>query len=153
MTGQSSWRSLQTVMLVTLHVAAVAYVIRRFTRPVTTMDSVVWMPVTIGVAVFLSWPIGRAIAGAFDPADPSIDRTCPKCGRHDLRPLVRPGAGLFQPTTGFRCAACWTTFRHVGGLRVEAQAPPPSSNVDGSGIEFLSEAVSEAEIRFLDEQK
>ena len=80
MTGPPSWRSLQSVMVVTLHVAAVAYVIRGLTRPVTLFDSFVWVPVTIGVAVFLSWPIGRAIAAAFDPGDSSGGLTCPRCG-------------------------------------------------------------------------
>jgi hypothetical protein len=138
-------------MVVTLHVAAVAYVIGRFAHPATLMDSFVWLPVTIGVAVFLSWPIGRAIAAAFDPGDSSMDRTCPRCGRRDVRPLVRAGAGLFQPVSGYRCASCWTTFRQVEGTRVETQAPLGSSPADASGIEFVVEAAREGEIRFLDE--
>ena len=151
MTGPHSWRSLQSVMVVTLHVAAVAYVIRGLTRPVTLFDSFVWVPVTIGVAVFLSWPIGRAIAAAFDPGDPSGGLTCPRCGRRDVRPLVRPGAGLFQPVTGYKCAACWTTIRQVGGARPEAQAPGNAGPVDPSGIEFLDDTVEDGAIRFLDE--
>jgi hypothetical protein len=151
MTGRHSWRSLQSVMVVTLHVAAVAYVVGRLTRPATLLDSFVWVPVTIGVAVFLSWPIGRAIGAAFDPGDSSMARTCPQCGRRDVRPLVRAGAGLFQPVSGYRCAACGTTFRQDGGTRVETQAPPETGPADPSGIEFLAEAVQEGEIRFLDE--
>ena len=151
MTGPHSWRSLQSVMVVTLHVAAVAYVIRRLTRPVTLLDSFVWVPVTIAVAVFLSWPIGRAIAAAFDPGDGSKDRACPRCGRRDVRPLVRAGAGLFQPASGYRCAACRTTFRPSGPASLEIQAPREAGPVDPSGIEFLDDTLGEGEIRFLDE--
>ena len=151
MTGRSTWRSLQSVMIVTLHVAAVAYVIRLFTRPDTLLDSFVWVPVAIALAVFISWPMARAIGSAFDPGEAPMDRTCPRCGRREIRPLIRPGMGIFQPASGFRCAACWTTFRQVEGSEVEELARSATGPVDPSGIEFVSETLVEGEIRFLDE--
>jgi hypothetical protein len=151
MTGQSSWRSLRSVMLVTLHVAVVAYVIRSLATPSTLMGSLIWVPVTISVAVFLSWPLGRAIALAFDPEERRVDRLCPRCGRLEVRPLIRPGAGLFQPVSAYRCAACWTTMRDDGESWVveEGQLHPPP--LDPTGIAFLSDPLGDDELRFLDE--
>jgi hypothetical protein len=150
MTGHSSWRSLRTVMVVTIHVAAVAYVIRSLIAPSSVAISLVWVPVTISVAVFLSWPLGRAITWAFDPGELPVDRTCPNCGRGEVRPLIRPGTGLFQPASGYRCVSCWTTFRHDGG-RYDLQEPRWEGPVDPSGIAYLSDPAGEDEIRFLDE--
>jgi hypothetical protein len=112
-------------MLVTAHVAAVSYVVRLLVTPSTLVGSLIWVPLTISLAVFLSWPIGQAVASAFDPGDARTERTCPNCGRRELRPLIRPGAGLFQPVTAYRC--------------------------DASGIDFLADLPIEGDIRFLDE--
>lgn len=80
-TGRHDWQSLQTVMLVTLHVAVVAYVIRIFLRPSNSAAAFfVWAPLTIALAVFLSWPIARGVARAFDPGVGQGDPTCPTCG-------------------------------------------------------------------------
>ena len=70
------------MMLVTLHVAAVASVFRTLAAPSTLAGSLIWVPLTVSVAVFLSWPIGRAIAGAFDPGEPprTCSDTAPRCG-------------------------------------------------------------------------
>jgi hypothetical protein len=151
MTGHSSWRSLRSVMLVTLHVAVVAFVIRTVVAPATLASSLVWVPATISVAVFLSWPIGRAIARAFDPGELPLDRTCPKCGRGDIRPLLRASEGLFEPVSAFRCALCWTTMRVVEGSWVVEPGQPEAGLADPSGISFLSDPLSEDELRFLDE--
>jgi hypothetical protein len=151
MRGRTSIWSLQSVMIVTIHVAVVAYVIRVLAQPKSWVDTIfVAVPVIIGVALFLSWPISRVLASAFDPGDASVDRRCPKCGRRELRPLLRNSGGIFQPVTGYRCAGCWTTYRQVGELRLAE--PPLQSNepVDSKGIEFLDQGVSEDEFRFLD---
>jgi DNA-directed RNA polymerase subunit RPC12/RpoP len=138
-------------MVVTIHVAAVAYVFRSLARPSTLRDTMVWVPATIAVAVFLSWPIGRVISRAFDPGESGVDRTCPRCGRREIRPLIRPGAGLFQPVMGYRCAACWTTFRGDAVSGLEAQPPTETGPIDPSGIDFLSDPLGEDAIRFLDD--
>ncbi len=150
MTGHSSWRSLRSVMVVTVHVAAVAYVIRSLAFPSTLVGSLIWVPATVSVAVFVSWPIGRVIASAFDPGE-RPDATCPRCNRGDLRPLIRPGAGLFQPITSYRCALCRTTFREDGGSRIEEPASPGVVTIDPSGIAYLSDPLEDGEIQFLDD--
>ena len=152
MTGRRPWRSLQSVMLVTLHVAVVAYILRAFTRPGGSTGSILlWVPITIGLALFLSWPISRAIASAFDPVEMSIERRCPRCGRCELRPLIRPRGGLFQPVTNYRCAACWTTFHQMGEVKIEEHPRLPNEPIDSSGVQFLDESATEVEIKFLDE--
>ena len=138
-------------MLVTLHVAVVAYVIRTLATPSTLIGSLIWVPATISVAVFLSWPLGRAIALAFDPGERRVDRLCPKCGRLEVRPLIRPGAGLFQTVSGYRCAACWTTMRDVGESWVVEEGQLEPEPLNSTGIAFLSDPLDENELRFLDE--
>ncbi len=151
---RSTWRSLDSVMLVTLHVAVVAAAVRALAEPTSLVGSfLLWVPVSIVVAVFLSWPIGRAITSAFQPESGSVDRLCPGCGCLGLRPLVRPGGGLFAPVVGHRCAGCGTTYRRVDGetlaevpLAESAPAGEPeirflagggSADPDDSGIRFL----------------
>jgi hypothetical protein len=151
MMGRAPIRSLQSVMMVTIHVAVVAYVIRVFLRPTNWFDSIlVAVPVSIVVALFLSWPISRLLASAFDPGDASADRRCPRCGRGELRPLLRNSGGIFQPVSGYRCAGCWTTYRQVGESNLEEPARQKDEAVDSNGIEFLDRRASESEVRFLD---
>jgi hypothetical protein len=139
-------------MVATLYVAVVAYVIRALTRSASLVGSfVVWVPLTIVLALFLFWPIGRAIASAFEPREVTIDSACPKCGRREFRPLVREGAELFQPVASYRCAVCLTTLRRVGSSYVEERAPARNGPPDSSGIEFLDREASEGEIHFLED--
>lgn len=153
--GGSSWRSLHSVMLVTLHVAAVASVFRSLSRPSTLLSTfVLWVPLSIFLAVFLSWPLGRAISAAFRPAGELEGGQCRECGADSLRPLLRAGAGIFQPVAGYRCLGCGTTARPVdGGIVLER----PTAEVAGSGppgIAFLIEAPRPGDregIRFLDD--
>jgi hypothetical protein len=151
MTEQSSFRSVGSVMMVTAHVAGVAYVVRLLGTPSTLAGTLIWVPLTITLAVFLTWPIGRAVATAFEPGDAGRDRTCPRCGRRELRPLIRPGGGLFQPVNAHRCAACWSTFRVDGDRQVEEPGRRDPEPADPTGIEFLSDPLAEGEIRFLEE--
>ena len=152
-TVRDDWRSLQSVMVVTLHVAVVAYVIRTFLRPTSLVGSFfVWVPLTIAVAVFLSWPIARGLARAFDPGQSSGDSPCPRCGRRMLRPLVRPGRERFVIASDYRCAGCETTFRQVGEGIVEEPASSRDGLVDPAGIAFLGEDATAGEIRFLDDR-
>jgi hypothetical protein len=151
MRDQAPWRSLQSVMLLAIHVAVIASVFRFFSGPDRTQGSVVWVVLMMAVALFLSWPISRAIASAFDPGEVPVTRVCPRCHRRDLRPLVRAGAGLFQPVSSYRCAGCWTTLRLVGDAKIEEPAHPRSEPVDSTGIQFLDGWATEGEIRFLDE--
>jgi hypothetical protein len=151
---RAPWRDLRAVMLATLHVAVAAYAVRTLVRPSQLGPSLaVWMPLTLGVALFLSWPIGRAIAAAFDPdRNREIHRKrCPRCGRAELRPLVRTGRGIFEPIAGYRCAACWSTLRRVEDRLVAEHRSSSIGPVDPSGIEFLGEPTKEGEIRFLDD--
>jgi hypothetical protein len=138
-------------MVVTIHVAAVACVIRSLATPSTLVGSLLWVPATISVAVFLSWPVGRAIVRAFDPGDVGFDRICPTCGRPEIRPLIRPGTGLFHPITGYRCAACRSTLRREGEAWVVALEPRDGQPIDPSGISYLSDPLGEDAIRFLDD--
>jgi DNA-directed RNA polymerase subunit RPC12/RpoP len=151
MTGFTPFRNLRSVMIVTIHVAVVAYVVRVLIRPESLLDSIfVAVPVTLAVALFLSWPIGRIFALAFDPGDASAERRCPRCGRRDLRPLIRASGGIFQPVTGYRCAGCWTTFRRVGTQKLVEPPLERDAEVDPTGINFLDQGPSEGEVRFLD---
>jgi DNA-directed RNA polymerase subunit RPC12/RpoP len=153
MTGFAPFRNLRSVMIVTIHVAVVAYVIRVLIRPESLLDSIfVAVPVTMAVALFLSWPISRLFALAFDPQDGSAERRCPRCGRRELRPLLRTKGGIFQPVTGYRCVGCWTTFRQVGTQRLVEPALERDAEVDPTGINFLDQEPSEVEVRFLDEK-
>lgn len=152
-TGRDNWRSLQSVMLVTLHVAVVAYVIRTFLRPTSPVASfIVWVPLTIAVAVFLSWPLARGLARAFEPDQGSGDPACPRCGPRAIRPLVRSDCGRFLIASDYRCAGCGTTFRQVGEAVVEEPASSKVGLVDPTGIEFLGEDATVDEIRFLDDR-
>jgi len=139
-------------MIVTIHVAAVAYMVRTLGRPSTLAGSLIWTPLTISVAVFLSWPVSRAITRAFDPGESGPDRICPRCGRSEIRPLIRPGTGLFQPVTGYRCASCWSILRKEGETWVVTTTPDRSESIDPSGISFLSDPLGAHEIQFLDDQ-
>lgn len=151
-TGRDDWRSLQSVMIATLHVAAVAYVIRTFLRPTGSPALVfIWVPLTIAVAVFLSWPLARGLARAFDPGEQPNEPACPKCGRTSLRPLIRPGHGLFAEVSGYRCSNCGSTIRRVNHAIVEEPAISNDGPIDPAGIEFLSGEATEGEIQFLDE--
>jgi len=153
--GGSTWRSLHSVMLVTLHVAVVAAIFRSLGRPTTLSGSFVfWVPLTILFAVFLSWPLGRALSAAFQ-ADPESGMSrCGECGTFDLRPLLRSGAGLFGPVAGYRCPRCGVTYRVAeGGIIVERPIMEVGTGED-SGIEFLFEVPRPGDregIRFLDE--
>jgi hypothetical protein len=151
MRDQAPWRSLQSVMLLAIHVAVIASVFRFVTGPDRSQGSIVWVVVMMAAALFFSWPISRAIAGAFDPVEVPAHQICPKCRRADLRPLVRHGAGLFQPVSNYRCAGCWTTFRLVGEAKIVEPAPSRMEPVDPAGIRFLDEVAEVGEIRFLDD--
>lgn len=146
---QTPWRNLRSVMFLTVHVAVVAYVIRSVAMPKTLTGLLIWVPGVIFVAVFLSWPIGRMIASAFEPGNLAFDPTCPRCGR-EVRRLIRPGDGLAKQTTGFRCVSCGATFREDGS-RTWEMIPIEEGPVDPSGIAFLSDPANEEEIRFLDD--
>jgi hypothetical protein len=156
MTGFLPFRSLNSVMVVTLHVAVISYAVRSFLRPTSLAGSfAVWVPLTILAALFLSMPIVKAIAAAFHPEVGVFGRTCPRCMRGDLRPLLRAGSGLFTPVSGYRCAACRTTFRQVGETIIEEPALDKSSPVEPEGIQFQIGSwevrADQTEIRFLDE--
>ena len=138
-------------MIVTIHVAAVAYIFRSMSRPTTLAGSLFWIPLTISIAVFLSWPISRAIIRAFDPGDIIHDRICPRCGRPEIRPLIRHGAGLFQPVAAYRCAACWSTVRHDGENWRITSTPDQAEPVSASEIAYLSDPLGADEIQFLDD--
>ena len=153
--GRPAWRSLNSVMVLTLHVAMVAAVFRAIGRPATLAGSLgVWVPLTISVAVYLSWPLGRAIVAAIRDDRASSSSRCLGCGHFELRPLLRPGRGLFQPVAGYRCAFCGTTHRPVDG-RVVVERPASDIGAPGpAGIVFLAEATGPEvceEIRFLDD--
>jgi hypothetical protein len=156
MTGFLPLRSLYSVMVMTLHVAVISYAVRSFLRPTSLAGSfAVWVPLSILAALFLSMPIGHAIASAF-LSDEGIDgRTCPRCSRGELRPLLRTGHEMFTPTSGFRCALCRTTFRQVGDDVIEEPAQDRSRPIEPEGIRFLTDPpaapADESEIRFLDE--
>jgi hypothetical protein len=114
------------------------------------VGSLLLVPVTISVAVFLSWPIGRAIARAFEPGE-GIDPTCPRCNRGEIRPLIRPESGLSHAITGYRCAVCRATLRQDGEAWVVADEPSYDLPVDLSGIAYLSDPLGEDDIRFLED--
>jgi hypothetical protein len=156
MMGFLPFRSLNSVMVVTLHVAVISYAVRSFMRPTSLAGSfAVWVPLSILAALFLSMPIGNAITAAFHPEVGIFGRHCPRCSRGELRPLLRTGAGLFTPVTGYRCASCRTTFRQVGETIIEEPALERSLRVEPEGIEFLAEPpeipADESEIRFLED--
>lgn len=155
MTGRSTWRSLTSVMLVTLHVAVISTVIRSIAGSTGRAGFLaLWVPVAIVLGSFLSWPIGRAIAGAFQPVEFPADGRCPRCGRTPVRPLIRPGAGLFPEEVGYRCARCMTTFRVAEGGFLEEPPPADPARESAAGIDFLPEIspgpAEDPEIRFLD---
>ncbi len=151
-TGPAHWRSLQSVMLATVHVAVIAYAIRTFLRPAGSPGAVfVWVPLTIALALLFSWPIARVLTRAFEPGQGPGDPTCTTCGRGVLRPLVRQSRSLFAEAAGHRCSLCGTTFRQVGDAIVEEPATPKDGPIEPDGIEFLGDEASEGEIRFLDE--
>ena len=137
-------------MVVTIHVAVVAYVFRTLASPMTLQGSLVWIPLTVSVAFFLSWPIGQAVAMACESGERKVVRSCPRCGRVDVRPLVRPGGGIFQPATGFRCAACRTIFAEVENSALDQRASTQTHEPELEGIWFLPDLTKES-IRFLDE--
>ena len=115
MTGFLPFRSLNSVMVVTLHVAVISYAVRSFLRPTSLAGSfAVWVPLSILAALFLSMPIGQAIGAAFHPEDGIFGRTCPRCDRGELRPLLRTGSGLFTPVSGYRCAVAGRRFDRSG---------------------------------------
>jgi hypothetical protein len=154
MTAPGTWRSLRSIMLVTLHVAAVATLIRYGIVASHREGSLVlWVPVSIVIATFISWPISRAILSEFKRDHTDFDRTCPLCRRDELRPLVRPGEGIFQPVSSYRCAGCWTTVQMVGDSKVIEPHVSRNGAVSSSGIRFLDESTTEAEIRFLDDPR
>jgi hypothetical protein len=139
-------------MMVTIHVAAVSYVIKSLATPSTLTGTLIWVPATISVAVLVSWPIGRAIASAFDASEQGINPTCPSCKRGELRPLTRPDRDIFQPVTACRCALCKTTFRDEGGTWIEEPPSPEAAPANPPEIAYLSDPLAEAEMRFLDEE-
>jgi DNA-directed RNA polymerase subunit RPC12/RpoP len=151
MAEPGTYRSLRTVMLLTLHVAAVAALIRAIQPGRGDASLIIWVPITIAVATLIVWPISRMIFSRFDPDSDDPDRQCPRCRRFELRPLIRPGAGIFQAVSNYRCAACWTTVRLMGDSRIVELPREPAINANPAGIEFLDETATEAEIRFLDE--
>ncbi len=140
-------------MVVTGHVAVVSCVLRAYFRPTDPATSIaVGVPLSIGLAVFLSWPIGRAITAALRPG-PGLDGgPCPGCGDVALRPLSRTRGRLPPVVAGLRCGSCMTTFRTVDG-EVIAERPP--GEAEPAGIVFLGEAGPELElesgVRFLDD--
>jgi hypothetical protein len=159
MTESAPWRSLNSVMIVTLYVAVVAYGIRVLTRPISLAGSFgFWAPLAIVVALGLCWPLGQAISRAFD-SEPGFGRICPRCQGGTLRPLLRAGGGLFQPLTGYRCTICRLTIRVVDGRTFE-EAPhePTEPEVpDTTGIAFVeppapTSTASPGEIQFLDDR-
>jgi len=153
MIGFAPFRSLHSVMIVTIHVAVISYALRSFTKPDGPGGSVaVWVPLSILLALFLSMPMGRAVAAAFGPGDGSRGGRCPGCGRGELRPLLRSGAGLFAPVVGYRCAGCKTTYRPVGEAIIEEPAPGGPGAAGPEGILFEPDPPGDdREIRFLDE--
>jgi hypothetical protein len=139
-------------MLVTLHVAAIATLIRYLNNSRGRDASlIVWVPITIAIATLVSWPISRVLAPSFGRGDRELDRTCPRCRRIELRPMIRPGEGIFALTPIYQCPACRVVVRIEGQSKVVE--PPRSINLraDPSGIEFLDEPATQAEIRFLDD--
>jgi hypothetical protein len=138
-------------MLATLQVAAVASLLRYFERPTQTSEwPLLW--VAISLLSLISWPISRGIFTGTQRRSDEDERKCPVCRRVELRPLVKPGAGIFQDVSSFRCRACWTTIRLVEGslllepFRSAERQPVPE------GIRFLDEPEAEGEIRFLDDR-
>jgi hypothetical protein len=146
-----TYRNLRSVMLVTLHVAAIASLLRYFQGSRLHDGSLlVWVPLTVAIATLISWPINRAFLAEFHDRGDS-GRICPRCRRDDLRPLIRPGDGIFQPAVGYRCAGCRTTIRWLGESKTIEIPPPADRPVSRSGIRFLDEPDESFEIRFLDD--
>jgi hypothetical protein len=150
MTNTNSWRSLGAFMVVTIHVAVVASIFRTLVSPATLQGSLVWIPLTVSISFFLSWPVGKAVASAFEPGERGVLRSCPRCGLGDVRPVVQPGEGIFQPATGYRCASCRTIFPGIENPSLNQRASPRTSELGSEGIWFLPDLAEES-IRFLDE--
>jgi hypothetical protein len=64
---------------------------------------------------------------------------------------VKPGAGLFQPVSNYRCSSCWTAVRILGDSKMIEPLLPRQSTSSRSGITFLDEPTSQDEIVFLDD--
>ena len=147
----SSWRSVGSVMIVTAHVAVVALVVRSFAGPKSLAEALAWVVVTIILAIGISWPVGLAVTSAFNPVDISFDRACKRCGRREIRPLIAAGKDLFHPATGYRCAACWTIYRVEDSGEPLLLDTTAIERPDSSGIAYLSDPLSDEEMRFFDE--
>ncbi len=151
MRNVSTWRNLRSVMMITLHVAAIAALIRYLNGSRgREMSLVVWVPVTIASAALVSWPMSRLFFQELGDGQGG-DRACPRCRRNELRPIVRPGEGIFQVVTTYRCACCGTKVRMVGDSKVIEPEASMIAPTHAWGIRFLDEPATVEEIRFLDE--
>jgi hypothetical protein len=139
-------------MWVTIHVAVVASLIRYVNGSRGSQASLfLWVLISIAVASLILWPLTRMVIDEWNAEDDDLERTCPRCRRYNLRPLISSGEGIFESVDSFRCPGCRTTVRVVDGSKVIEDPIDREQPAFESGIQFLDEPLTGDEIRFLDE--
>ena len=145
----NSCRNLQSFLIVTIHAAVIAAVVRRFFDVDDSPCLLIGFSALIGVGGLVLWLTVRSLALAWNSEAVPDTKLCPRCCRPELRPIVRPGSGLFHPAIGSRCAACWTTFCGDDDCQFREGVFKPDELDPSAGIWFLSDELSQDEIRYL----